>query len=196
MIPTYLDKLQLQQVFFAYTSDVGKHICEAVLDMHIVDSEKKRVCGFVTASFGQEEDNAGEYFSVRTPSGKPFSLMPIDNGIIKKNVGPATKKCDCAVANDTSLCFIEFKTKVFSANPLTIDSAYRKAIAQLSATIALFDNYHITRGVDFRDLRDVEAFICFKQGYPRTTSSQMFYQISFAESNKGIPLSFDREKIL
>ena len=155
----------------------------------------KRISGFATVAFGAEENAAKEFFSVENPTKNPFSLLQIDNGIIKKNIGPATKKCDCAIANNSSLCFIEFKTKACSNIVLTIEKNYRRAIEQLTATIGIFDSYHKSQGVDFRTLRAVEAYICFRHGYPRSTSSQMNYQVSFAANNR-IPLSFVRKKVL
>ena len=196
MIPAYLANLQLDKVFAVNCSNVDQSIQESTLDEHIVDSKIKRISGFVTAAFGAEENAAKEFFTVENPTKTPFSLLQIDNGIIKKNVGPATKKCDCAIANNSSLCFIEFKTKASSNIISTIEKNYRRAIEQLTATIGIFDSYHKSQGVDFRSLRAVKAYICFRHGYPRRTSSQMNYQVSFAKANNGIPLSFDRKKVL
>ena len=196
MIPAYLTNLQLDKVFATYCSNVDQYILESTSDEHVVDSKVKRISGFATAAFGAEEYAAQEYFSIENPTKNPFSLLQIDNGIIKKNVGPATKKCDCAIANDSTLCFIEFKTKSVSTNPLRIENNCRRAIEQLTATINLFDSYHTSQGTDIRNLRTVEAFICFRQGYPRSTASQMNYRDNFATVNKGIPLSFARKKVL
>lgn len=196
MIPTYLNNLQLDKVFAAYCSNVEQYILESTSDEHVIDSKDKRVSGFVTAAFGVEENAAKEFFSVENPTKNPFSLLQIDNGIVKKNSGPATKKCDCAIANDSSLCFIEFKTKACSNMLSTIEKNYRRAIEQLTSTIGIFDSFHNSQGVDFRTLKAVEAYICFRHGYPRSTSSQMNYQVSFAAANNGIPLSFDRKKKL
>ena len=196
MIPAYLADLQLPQVFAAYTAKLEQYIQVSTTDEHIVDSARHCISGFVTTSFGQEEMDADEYFTVGNPTGKSFSLLQIDNGIIKKNMGPATKKCDCAIADEASLSFIEFKAKSVSSNPLRIGNNCRRAIEQLTDTIGLFDSYHSSQGTDIRDLRTVEAFICFRQGYPRKSSSLMNYQVAFATANKGIPLSFEREKIL
>ncbi len=196
MIPENLANLQLSQVFAAYCSDIDRYILESITDEFIVDSSTKKISGFVTTTFGQEEKAAEEYFTVENPTGKPFSLLQIDNGIIKKNVGAATQKCDCAIADDKSLCFIEFKTKACSNLLSTIENNYRRAIKQLIATISIFDNYHKSQGIDVRDLRTVEAYICFRQGYPRISSSQMNYQVAFAQISNGIPLSFDRKKVL
>jgi len=193
MIPDYLLNLHLPQVFSAYSNDVGRYIRESTKDEHIVDSEFKKISVFVTTDFGVVEDTAQNFFSVKNPLRRPYALLQIDNGIIKSS---AIKKCDCAIANDNHFCFIEFKADAISDKTLTIHKTYTKAIEQLSTTIALFDSYYSPMGHKISDLRITEAHICFRQGYPRNTSTQMNYQVSFASSNKGIPLLFTREKVL
>lgn len=193
MIPAYLADLQLPQLFAAYTSKLEQFILESTTDEYIVDSEKKQVSGFVTEHFGQNEKASGKYFTVENPSGSPYALLQIDHGIVKSK---EIKKCDCAMANESTLCFIEFKTNACSDNPLRIDNNYQIAIEQLTTTIGLFDSYHTSQGTDFRTIRTVEAFICFRQGYPSKSSSQMNYRVAFATANKGIPLSFARKKVL
>ena len=193
MIPTYLLDLQLPQVFAAYSTSVDSYLRQSTTDEHIVDADVQKVSGFVTATFGQAEDAAGKYFTVENPSGQSYALIQIDNGIIKSS---ATKKCDCAIANSASLCFIEFKANAYSSKTSTLHRNYLKAMEQLSTTIGFFDRYLSTFGQDIRNLRIVEAFICFRHGYPRNTSSQMNYQVAFAAANNGIPLSFARKKVL
>lgn len=193
MIPTYLNDLQLDAVFATYCSRVDRYILESTCDEHVVDSCAHRICGFVSSTFGQVEDALLKFFAIGNPNGGRYSLLQIDNGIIQSS---STKKCDCAIINDTWLCFIEFKANAHSNNLTTIEGNYLKAITQLSTTIRLFDNYHLSHAIDFRSLRGVEAYICFRHGYPRNTSSQMNYQVSFAVANNGIPLSFVRNKVL
>ncbi len=193
MIPEYLSNLQLSQVFATYTNTVDQFIQESTADELIVDSEIQKISGFVDANFGQAEKVARKYFSVSNPTQKPYALLQIDNGIIQSS---ETKKCDCAIANEASLCFIEFKANANSSNLSTIAKNYKKAIEQLITTIGFFDTHHMSQGIDFRTLRAVEAYICFRQGYPRSTSTQMNYQVSFAATSNGIPLSFRRNKVL
>lgn len=193
MIPSYLNDFQLPQVFAPYSTSVDSYLLQSTTDEHIVESEVQKVSGFVTSTFGQAENAAGKYFSVKNPTGQPYALIQIDNGIIKSS---ATKKCDCAIANSASLCFIEFKANAYSTIASTIQKNYRKAMEQLSTTIGFLDSYLSTCGQDIRTLRAVEAFICFRHGYPRNTSSQMNYQVAFATANNGIPLSFVRKKVL
>ncbi len=193
MIPTYLHDLQLPHVFATYSTPVDSYLLQSTSDEHIVDAEAQKISGFVTSTFGQVEDAAGKYFTVENPTSQPYVLIQIDNGIIKSS---HTRKCDCAIANSVALCFLEFKANAYSSNASTIQKNYRKAMEQLSTTIGFFDIHLSTRGQDIRTLRAVEAFICFRNGYPRKTSSQINYQVVFAAVNNGIPLSFVRKKVL
>lgn len=192
MIPTYLINLALEQVFSTYCNNIAQYILESTSAEHIVDSDAQKISGFVTSSFGQIEDVSSKFFAVENPNGGRYALLQIDNGIIQSS---STKKCDCIIVNASSLCFIEFKANAYSNNISTIKKNYAKAMEQLRTTIGFFDAHHNSKGVDFRTLRGVEAYICFRQGYPRSTSSQMNYQVSFATNNR-IPLSFVRKKIL
>lgn len=193
MIPQYLNDLNLRQVFAPYTTSVVPYIQESTSDEHIVDSESMKISGFVSSTFGQDEDRADKYFTVENSSGHPYALLQIDNGLVPVH---STKKCDCAIADDTHLCLIEFKANATSNNPSTIKKNYQKAIDQLSATINIFNTHYNTNAQDIADLRSIEAFVCFKKGYPQLTSSQMNYQVAFAASNNGIPLSFARKKVI
>ena len=127
MIPEYLSNLQLSQVFATYTNTVDQFIQESTADELIVDSEIQKISGFVDTNFGQTEKVACKYFSVSNPTQKPYALLQIDNGIIQSS---ETKKCDCAIANDASLCFIEFKANANSSKLSTIAKNYKKAIEQ------------------------------------------------------------------
>ena len=67
---------------------------------------------------------------------------------------------------------------------------------QLQTTIELFSNGLTARGFNLVSLRNVEAFVCFRKGYPRITTSEMNYRTTFARNTGGIPLSFNGLKIL
>lgn len=192
MIPSYLADLDLPAVFAAYTSTPCKYLQESVQDEHVVDSTSQGVSGFVSASFGQAENLAKKYFAVENPTAHPYALLQIDNGFIK-SIG--TKKCDCAIANDKDICFVEFKANATKDTPSALRTNYRKAMAQLSTTIDLFNAHYSSKGIDLKKLRKVEAYICFREGYPKSTSSQMNCKVRFMAQN-GIPLSFERKKIL
>lgn len=193
MIPSFLTDLQLPQVFSTYTQTVDSYLLHSTSDEHIVDSETKHISGFVTPTFGQLEEQSAKYFEVVNPTSRPYSLLQIDNGLVDTS---STPKCDCAIANDTHFCFIEFKANATSEKADTIEKNYKKAIKQIEVTRDIFNSHYNTQGTDIMSIRKVEAYICFRHGYPRKTSTQINYQVSFAENNNGMPLSFRRKKIL
>lgn len=92
------------------------------------------------------------------------------------------------------MCFIEFKANATSLMKKTIVGNYLKAIDQLSTTISIFNNYYAAIGTDIKSLRKVEAYVCFRVGYPRSTASQMNYKLKFMARNGGVTLSFERKK--
>lgn len=193
MIPSYLNDLDLPQVFSQYAPVVDRYLIESDKSNHIVDSRASGISGFVSSTFGVLEEAAGKFFAVEDVSAVPYVLLQIDNGLIQST---HIKKCDCAIANAVFFSFIEFKTEAFSRVPSQVKKNHLKAMKQLLATIQLFDSFYQTQGLDIRKMRNVEAFICFRQGYPRSLSSQMNYMTWFLNKSKGIPLSFKRKKVL
>lgn len=194
MIPAYLTNLHLDQVFAPYTANVDTYLLPSTLDEHVVDSEIAKVSGFVSPVFGQTEDMMQKYFEVRNPSGKSYCLLQIDNAAIASNV--RTKRCDCAVINDTVLSLIEFKANAMSTNRKTIKKNYKYAMKQLQTTLDIFRAGLTPLGLTLTALRQVDAFVCFRRGYPRLTTSEMNYVVEFASNSGGIPLSFDPIKTL
>ena len=90
---------------------------------------------------------------------------------------------------------IEFKANAESGCHKTISKRYDKAIEQLQTTINIFNQHYSVQNTDVTTLRNVEAYICFRQGYPKFTSMQMNYKAKFTQQNHGIPLSFATTKI-
>ncbi len=193
MIPTYLNDLHLDVVLVAYTSNIEAYLQESNGNEHIVDSETLKISGFVTSTFGQPEELELKYFDVQNPNRKDFSLLQIDNGVIS-SVAP-TKRCDCAVITDQVLSFIEFKANALSSNTKTIKSNYKSAMKQLQVTIDIFKTGVADLGCSLSTLRSLEAFVCFRRGYPRVTTSEMTYRTHFA-ARTHVPLSFEPTKVL
>lgn len=193
MIPTYLNDLELPQVFSLSSQEVVNYIQESNKDEHIVDSESQRISGFVSATFGQCEDAAQKCFSIENPTTVPFALLQVDNGLIKSH---DVRKCDCIIVNDAYIGFIEFKANATSDCNMTVRKNCWKAMEQLKATIEVFNQRYIHQRKNIKSYRsNVEAFICFRPGYPKIKSSQINYRVRFKDDT-GIPLSFDRKKIL
>lgn len=189
----FLKDLLLESALSSYSKNVCDYILHSNQSEHIVDIEEIGMSYFVTDKIGQEEDANEKYFEVLNESKKDFALLQIDNGIIKTC---KTKKCDCAIVDDSDLCFIEFKANATSTNPNQVKSNYRKAMQQLGTTISILKSGLSSLGKDLDSLRELEAYVCFRRGYPRVTSSEINYQVEFSKNNNGCPLYFEPKKIL
>lgn len=193
MIPNFLKDLALESALSSYCQNVHDYILQSSQDEFVVDVEKLGMSYFVTDNIGQEEYANKKYFEVINKSKKNFALLQIDNGII--NTCKA-QKCDCAIVDESNLCFIEFKANAVSTNPNRIKKNYSKAMKQLGTTISIFQSGLSSVGKDLDGQRELEAYVCFKHGYPRLTSSEINYQVEFAKNNNGCPLYFKPKKVL
>ena len=189
----FLKDLLLESALSSYSMNVCDYIIHSNQSEHIVDIEGIGISYFVTDEIGQEEDASEKYFEVLNESKKDFALLQIDNGIIKTC---ETQKCDCAIVDDSDLCFIEFKANATSTNTKQVKRNYCKAMKQLGTTISIFKSGVSSLGKDLDSLRKLEAYVCFRHGYPRVTSSEINYQVDFAKNNNGCPLYFAPKKVL
>lgn len=192
MIPSYLNDLQLDVVFKTYTKNVEAYIQRANNDEYIIDSELFKVSVFVSSSSGQDEFLQGKAFAVKNPNHKEFSLLQIDNAIISTC---STKRCDCAISNEDFLSFIEFKANAISTKEKTIKQNYKKAMKQLKTTKQIMEDELKKLGKDILAIREVNAYVCFRKGYPRFTNSESQYRVNFANDTK-ISLSFEPMKVI
>ena len=106
-------------------------------EFHIYDTDegKSKIC----------ENNEPIHFSVMNPNGKSISFLAIDKCLFSDEEDQ--KRCDCALFDDSTFCFVEIKTGMGSLSTLKV---YRKnAREQLLKTIAYFkqrinfDNFQI-----------------------------------------------------
>ena len=67
--------------------------------------------------------------------------------------------------------------------------------ALLYGLLEIIHNGITSIGKDFDTLRNIEAHICFRKGYPRQTASEGTYRVKFAAANR-CALYFDSEKTL
>lgn len=195
MIPAYLNDLHIDDVFRPYCTNVDAFILRSNKSEHIVDSTAQSISGFVTPTFGAEEDADEKYFELLNPMPVDFSLLQVDHGLIPDGA-TGVKKCDCVVASEKELALIEFKANALSDNNKTIKKNYKKALTQLRLTYGYFKTCLATHGMSLISIRDVEAYVCFKRGYPRLTSSEILYRTTFAAETDGVPLYFDPNKTI
>lgn len=92
------------------------------------------------------------HFIVLNPNQKPIHFLAIDHCLFSDNL-PKTEnhqRCDCAIFDETTFCFIEIKDVVFSQK----SKESRDAKNQLLDTIDIFQNK-----IDFKGKR-LEAYVC------------------------------------
>lgn len=192
MIPAVIQDLDIDLALTTFCRQIDNYILTSNSNEHIVDLETQKKSVFVTPLIGQAEERSGKIFNVKNPTNKDFALLQIDHGIINTT---ATKKCDCAIIDSVDCAFIEFKTNATSTKTSTVKANYQKAQKQLSTTINIFRNGITSIGKDLDTLRNIEAHICFRKGYPRQTASEGTYRVKFAAANR-CALYFDSEKTL
>ena len=191
MIPAYLNDLSLDSALAAYCMQVDNYIQTSNKNEHIVDLVGRGISCFVVGATGKIEDAEQKFFEVDNPNNTDFALLQLDHGILPNNIS----KCDCAIADHKECCFIEFKANASSTKNETIRKNYRKAMSQLSKTIKIFRDELTAIGKDFDSLRTIEAYICFRRGYPRYTASEANYRLTFFNENN-VELSFNPKTTL
>lgn len=83
-----------------------------------------------------EPDFASKCFTAKNPNDTPIVLLPLDGRIITGNHITKGGVCDCLVLTESIMCFVEFKTNVFSQNNQTIMQRAEKGKEQLWRTYA------------------------------------------------------------
>jgi hypothetical protein len=133
------------------------------LEFSIYDSEIGRC-------FIQKEDDAIIHFTIKNPNQKEIGFLAIDKCIFMDNDN--IKRCDCAVFDNKTFCFIEIK----ETNQRKSENS-RKAREQLLTTIREFKDK-----IDFSDKR-LEAYVVvgldFKKVSPASKSQDLLSTLRF-----------------
>lgn len=143
-----------------------QNLCLEILtdsEFSIYDSEMGRC-------FIQKQDDATIHFTVKNPNQKEISFLAIDKCIFMDN--DKIKRCDCAVFDNKTFCFIEIK----ETNQRKSENS-RKAREQLLTTIKEFKDR-----IDFSDKR-LEAYVVvgldFKKISPASKSQDLLSTLQF-----------------
>ena len=133
------------------------------LEFSIYDSEMGRC-------FIQKEEDSVIHFTVKNPNQKEIGFLAIDKCIFMDN--DKIKRCDCAVFDNKTFCFIEIK----ETNNRKSENS-RKAKEQLLTTIKEFKDK-----IDFSDKR-LEAYVVvgldFKKISPASKSQDLLSTLKF-----------------
>ena len=133
------------------------------VEFSIYDSEIGRC-------FIQKEEDSVIHFTVKNPNQKEIGFLAIDKCIFMDS--DKIKRCDCAVFDNKTFCFIEIK----ETNQRKSENS-RKAKEQLLITINEFKNK-----IDFSDKR-LEAYVVvgldFKKVSPASKSQDLLSTLKF-----------------
>jgi hypothetical protein len=126
----------------------------------------------------------------KVSNAKTVGFIPIDGK--KGLLGYGDSYCDCVFFDANDFCFIEFKLNATSLEERAVRKIRKKAIKQLSNTIAF-----LNEKIELIDanLLNVEAYICTPEAYPRGNTAFKALQVAFSEDNFGIELFETDEKI-
>ena len=149
----------------AYPQIIQNSCLEILTDVEfsIYDSEIGRC-------FIQKEEDSVIHFTVKNPNQKEIGFLAIDKCIFMDS--DKIKRCDCAVFDNKTFCFIEIK----ETNQRKSENS-RKAKEQLLITINEFKNK-----IDFSDKR-LEAYVVvgldFKKVSPASKSQDLLSTLKF-----------------
>jgi hypothetical protein len=148
---------------------------------HIYDHETAKRC------YVHNDSEGIKHFTIINGDNRLIHFLAIDKCLlIDSDENP---RCDCAVFDEQTFCFIEIKT-TSSENERRRTKFRRKAINQLKATIAFFQGH-----VAF-DSTQIEAYVTLlaeSEGRPRNRTNLAAEIEEFDEI--GVTLFYDNRKI-
>ncbi|MFN3850976.1 MAG: hypothetical protein ACK4NY_16190 [Spirosomataceae bacterium] len=108
---------------------------------------------------------------VNNPNKKNIHFLRIDHCFLGDGDG---KKCDCAVFDDNTFCFVEMSI----ARMKNRKEKQKDAVQQLENTIKLFEEKNISYGN-----RKIDALICFnyRDTYPSSPASKLNAYLQFLQ---------------
>lgn len=148
------------------------------------------------------DDAEGTYISKReedsfrcclciNPNNREIVLLPLDKKLIKQRAGGMA---DGAVFDDQKFVFLEFKDQAQGNSYGAIEDTYTKASSQLTAALHLFEEKMASNSasINFTASVDVSCHIIVSDKFPRASALEQNMMLSFAMSNNGVALSFDK----
>ena len=125
------------------------------------------------------------------PNNNEIVVLPLDKKLIKQREGGMA---DGAVFDERKFAFVEFKDQAQGKNEGDVERTYTKASSQLAAALNLFVD-KLKRediSIKFTDITDVVCHIIVSDKFPRASALEQNMKVSFAMSNHGVGLSFER----
>jgi Holliday junction resolvase-like predicted endonuclease len=129
------------------------------LTFYIYDHETEKRC------YAHNDPDGIAHFTVINNEARSVHFLAIDKCLLMDS--DENSRCDCAVFDEQTVCFIEIKT-TSSENERRRTKLRRKAMEQLKATIVYFKNQAVF------DSADIEAYVTLlaeSEGRPRNRTN-------------------------
>ena len=179
-----IDHIRLDEAFATKTYKQFNECWTVRMDseLMVIDDDEERFSRFTDNS-----DDVQKALLVVNQNNRQIVLLSIDNRLIKDHMGGI---CDCALFDDRQFRFIEFKTNAFGNSPEQVCETFDKATGQLKETIHVFRDRLQMVDIVFEDAVALSCHVVVSQSFPKSSAIKQDYQMSFADDNDNIPLSF------
>ena len=189
VLPQSIADLHLMQAFKGYAVPISQCIKSSTDEMiYVADKEQEHYSDFVTSH--SIEYLLGKVMTIHNKQQKEIVLVQIDNKLISSS--SSQPRCDCAIADEESFRFVEFKMNALGNTDNAYSQTYETAMRQLSASIQLFADKTKQIGIPLKDRRKLSAHICTSIRFPRIQTSEIGYAVKFGLLEH-LPLFFDNE---
>lgn len=128
---------------------------------------------------------ADRILKVNNPRHEDLFLWHIDGVMYQRGT-----KCDCALLNTSSLCFVEFKSEAQNNTPMQAQNEYLKASSQIE--VVLNDLVHRAEheAIDLHNI-NIRAIAVFNKTVSRNNASQKFIKRKFQKEFEKYGIRFD-----
>ena len=185
-IPNAVKRLKLVRAFKGYNPGVLDCIEISSNDqVMVVDDEE---CTHISTS----TEDVSCCCLCYNPNRNEIVVLPLDKKLIKQRQGGMA---DGAAFDENKFAFLEFKDQAQGNTIESIERTYTKASSQLSAALNLFSDKLKDEkvAIDFINTFNVICHIIVSEKFPRASALEQNMMLTFALSNNGVGLSFERE---
>lgn len=182
-IPQAIQNLRLVSAFKCYHPDITSLIDSSTDSfVYVVDDEAMKV-----SRLASKDEGEAYGFIAENAQNDPVFLLPIDHKLLDSLPGGVA---DCALFDENTFAFIEFKTNALGNNHKSIEDTYKKAVSQIENTLAVFKSCIASAHLDFLKTTQVMAFVVVSHMFPRANATEQSQIVDFA-LRTGLELSFD-----
>lgn len=184
-IPDAVKRLKLASAFRGYNPGVLDCIEVSHDSIFMIVDDAEGTC------ISKREEDSFRCCLCINPNNREIVLLPLDKKLIKQRAGGMA---DGAVFDDQKFVFLEFKDQAQGNSYGAIEDTYTKASSQLTAALHLFEEKMASNSasINFTASVDVSCHIIVSDKFPRASALEQNMMLSFAMSNNGVALSFDK----